>query len=231
MSMVAIALGIPNKLLRDSRGAARADNLRHVSLDEAGFSRVRRAKHFHYRTSGGVRVTGARQLGRIAALAIPPERTSIRIGNDEYASHNNSYGLTTLLDRDARILSSGVEFRFRGKSGKPHAIAVADRKLATIVKRYRDIFPGSGFFNMSTTAASTGRSPRPTASRFAGREQARSAAGHQRRLQAPGKHASDLSQELEPSAVCEAHLAGEQRGLFRAARDCSAANTLWAECR
>lgn len=81
----------------------------------------------------------------LATVVTLIQRTCIRVGNDEYASSNGSYGLTTLLDRHARIGPGGIEFRFRGKGGKEHAISVADRKLAAIVKRCRDI-PGQRLF-------------------------------------------------------------------------------------
>jgi DNA topoisomerase-1 len=73
------------------------------------------------------------------------EHTRIRVGNDRYAEANKSYGLTTLLDQHAKISGPHVEFRFRGKGGKPYRAALRDRKLATIVKRCRDI-PGQRLF-------------------------------------------------------------------------------------
>jgi len=81
----------------------------------------------------------------LATVVTLIERTAMRVGNDEYAQHNKSYGLTTLLDRHAHISSRGVEFRFRGKSGKLQAVTLADKKLAAIVKRCRDI-PGQRLF-------------------------------------------------------------------------------------
>ena len=73
------------------------------------------------------------------------EQTFIRVGNDCYAEENGSYGLTTLKDRHAKINGHVVEFRFKGKGGKPYRHAVEDRKLAQIVKRCRDI-PGQRLF-------------------------------------------------------------------------------------
>jgi DNA topoisomerase-1 len=73
------------------------------------------------------------------------ENTRIRVGNDRYAEDNGSYGLTTLLDRHAKITRESVEFRFRGKSGKWHQAKIQDRRLANIVKRCRDI-PGQRLF-------------------------------------------------------------------------------------
>lgn len=71
--------------------------------------------------------------------------TFIRVGNDEYAKQNNSYGLTTMQDKHAKIRGGRVQFSFKGKSGKYHSIEVADRRLAKIVKSCQDI-PGQELF-------------------------------------------------------------------------------------
>ena len=73
------------------------------------------------------------------------ETTLIRVGNEEYARDNKSYGLTTLQDRHAEIRSGKIIFRFRGKSGKQHVFDIRNRKLANIVKRCRDL-PGYELF-------------------------------------------------------------------------------------
>jgi DNA topoisomerase I len=73
------------------------------------------------------------------------ETTLIRVGNEEYARDNKSYGLTTLQDRHAEIRSGKIIFRFRGKSGKQHVFDIRNPKLASIVKRCRDL-PGYELF-------------------------------------------------------------------------------------
>jgi DNA topoisomerase-1 len=73
------------------------------------------------------------------------EKTMIRVGNEEYARDNHSYGLTTMRDGHARIGSSAIRFVFRGKSGKQHEVAIHDRALARIVKACRDL-PGHELF-------------------------------------------------------------------------------------
>jgi DNA topoisomerase I len=73
------------------------------------------------------------------------ETTLIRVGNEEYARDNKSYGLTTLQDRHAEIRPGKVIFRFRGKSGKQHVFDIQNRKLANIVRRCRDL-PGYELF-------------------------------------------------------------------------------------
>jgi DNA topoisomerase-1 len=73
------------------------------------------------------------------------ELSLIRIGNDEYAKANQSFGLTTLRDRHVDIAGATITFDFKGKSGKRHKIKIADRRLARIVKRCRDV-PGYELF-------------------------------------------------------------------------------------
>ncbi len=71
--------------------------------------------------------------------------TGIRIGNDEYARANRSFGLTTLRDRHVEISGSSIRFEFRGKSGKSHSVSLSDRRLARIVRRCQEI-PGEDLF-------------------------------------------------------------------------------------
>jgi DNA topoisomerase-1 len=74
------------------------------------------------------------------------ELTLIRVGNEEYARQNESYGLTTLRNRHVRVTGDKVHFGFRGKSGVKHAIDVRDRRLARVVKRCREL-PGYELFS------------------------------------------------------------------------------------
>ena len=83
-----------------------------------------------------------RVLATVVALL---ERTLIRVGNDEYARDNGSYGLTTMRNRHVRVRGSRVEFRFRGKAGVNHAIAIDDHALARDVRRCQDL-PGQMLF-------------------------------------------------------------------------------------
>ncbi|HUR94382.1 MAG TPA: hypothetical protein VMY76_07350 [Gemmatimonadales bacterium] len=73
------------------------------------------------------------------------ECTAIRVGNDEYARSNRSFGLTTLQDRHVEISGSKLRFEFRGKSGKTHRVALSDRRLANIVARCQAL-PGADLF-------------------------------------------------------------------------------------
>jgi len=81
----------------------------------------------------------------LATVVYLLEATLMRIGNEEYARENKSFGLTTLRNRHVRIAGSAVEFRFRGKSGVSHAVRVSDRRLARIIQRMREL-PGQDLF-------------------------------------------------------------------------------------
>ncbi|XGV98039.1 MAG: DNA topoisomerase IB [Leptolyngbya sp. BL-A-14] len=81
----------------------------------------------------------------LAAIVRLMELTRIRVGNEEYARSNQSYGLTTLRDEHVEIKGSKMQFQFRGKSGVEHDIELADPRLAKIVKRCQDI-PGQELF-------------------------------------------------------------------------------------
>jgi len=73
------------------------------------------------------------------------ETTLIRVGNEEYARQNDSFGLTTMRDRHVNVSGATLTFEFRGKSGIAHAIDLTDRRLAKIVKQSQDL-PGYELF-------------------------------------------------------------------------------------
>jgi DNA topoisomerase-1 len=73
------------------------------------------------------------------------ELTLIRVGNDEYAKQNGSFGLTTLRDRHVEVKGSRAAFRFRGKAGKAHRVELSDKRLAQLIKRCQDL-PGQELF-------------------------------------------------------------------------------------
>ncbi len=81
----------------------------------------------------------------LAAVVRLLEMTLIRVGNDEYARANDSYGLTTLRTDHVDVEGSVIHFRFRGKSGVQHDVGVRDRRLARIVERCQDL-PGEELF-------------------------------------------------------------------------------------
>ena len=75
----------------------------------------------------------------MATLVWLLETTLIRIGSDEYAKSNKSYGLTTFRRRHVAVVGSELRFEFRGKSGIQHAVAVTDRRIARIVQRCQEL--------------------------------------------------------------------------------------------
>ncbi len=81
----------------------------------------------------------------LAAITRLLELTLIRVGNEEYARDNDSYGLTTLLDRHVDVSASSMRFSFRGKSGRDREVVLRDRRLARVVKRCQDV-PGKILF-------------------------------------------------------------------------------------
>jgi DNA topoisomerase-1 len=73
------------------------------------------------------------------------EETAIRVGNEEYARENDSFGLTTLKEEHVEVKGATIRFHFRGKSGKMHDLAIRDKRVARIVKESQDL-PGQQLF-------------------------------------------------------------------------------------
>jgi DNA topoisomerase-1 len=73
------------------------------------------------------------------------DKTLIRVGNDEYAKENKSFGLTTLRRRHVEVDGASLRFSFRGKSGVEHNVSIDDRRLAHIIQRCQDL-PGTELF-------------------------------------------------------------------------------------
>ena len=101
----------------------------------------------------GIRTRTAADLARpglprekvLAAVVQLLEKSLIRVGNEEYARQNRSFGLTTLQDKHVDVRGASLRFEFRGKSGVKHRVDVNDRRLARIVKQCRDL-PGQDLF-------------------------------------------------------------------------------------
>jgi DNA topoisomerase-1 len=89
--------------------------------------RIRRKFEEHLRLPG---LSREKVLATVVKIL---EKGFIRVGNDEYARTNNSYGLTTLRDRHVAVNGSTIRFQFRGKAGKYHKIDLEDRRLAKII--------------------------------------------------------------------------------------------------
>jgi DNA topoisomerase-1 len=97
------------------------------------------------RTAADMRGPGLTREKVLAAVVQLLEKTLIRVGNDEYAKENHSFGLTTMRDGHVAVKGARVRFVFRGKSGVEHDIDLNDRRLARTVKACRDI-PGYDLF-------------------------------------------------------------------------------------
>jgi DNA topoisomerase-1 len=84
---------------------------------------------------------------KVLAMAVRLlDHTHMRVGNEEYARDNGSYGLTTLRDRHVRVEGAEVRFHFRGKAGKPREIGVNDAYVARIVRQCSEL-PGHELFH------------------------------------------------------------------------------------
>lgn len=136
---------------RDSRG--RKQHLYHERWrevrDETKYNRMilfaRRLPQIRRRVATDLRLGGLPRRKALAAVTRLLEVSLIRVGNEEYARENRSFGLTTMRDRHVNVSGSKLRFSFRGKGGKEHTVAIDDRRLATIVKNCQEI-PGQELF-------------------------------------------------------------------------------------
>src|ERR1700693_1826644 len=97
------------------------------------------------RVAKDLKLSGLPRNKVLATVVQLLESTSIRIGNEEYARENKSFGLTTMKDRHVEVQGSKLRFRFRGTSGKDHEVDVTDRRIAGIVSKLQDL-PGQDLF-------------------------------------------------------------------------------------
>ena len=93
----------------------------------------------------GMQLPGLPREKVLATIVHLLELTMMRIGNEEYARANKSFGLTTLRTRHVQVDGSAVQFHFKGKSGVRHDIRLSDRRLARVLQRMRDL-PGQELF-------------------------------------------------------------------------------------
>jgi DNA topoisomerase-1 len=146
-----IALGHIQATGRDARGRKQYryhPRWREVR-DEVKYGRLiafaRTLPRMRRRTEADLRRSGLPREKVLAAVVQLLEKTLIRIGNEEYARQNHSFGLTTMRDQHARIQGATVHFEFRGKSGIAHAVDLRERRLVAIIKACRDL-PGYELF-------------------------------------------------------------------------------------
>ncbi|HZZ36647.1 MAG TPA: DNA topoisomerase IB, partial [Caulobacteraceae bacterium] len=117
--------------------------------DEAKFHRLfafgRALPRLRRRIAADLSRRGLPREKVLAAVASLLEITLIRVGNDEYAKQNRSFGLTTLHKRHARLAGIGAVFEFRGKGGVVHRTGFRDRRLARVLRGCQDL-PGQRLF-------------------------------------------------------------------------------------
>ena len=109
----------------------------------AAFARV--LPRIRRRVRADLALGGLRREKVLATVVRLLETTFMRVGNEAYARENESFGLTTLRERQVRVRGSRLRFEFRGKSGVEHRIEVSDPLLARIVRRMQDL-PGEELF-------------------------------------------------------------------------------------
>jgi DNA topoisomerase-1 len=117
--------------------------------DETKYTRIltfaKALPRIRKRVRAALRLPGLPRDKVLAAVVRLLEVSLIRVGNDEYARDNDSFGLTTMKDRHVRVRGATLRFRFRGKAGKDHIVDIQDRRLARIVKGCQDL-PGQELF-------------------------------------------------------------------------------------
>ena len=117
--------------------------------DENKFDRLavfaRALPKIRRRVAQDLRLPGLSRRKVLATIVQLLERTFIRIGNDEYARENKSFGLTTLKNRHVKVRGAQMRFRFRGKSGIQQEVDITDRRLAKVVGECQDL-PGQDLF-------------------------------------------------------------------------------------
>jgi DNA topoisomerase I len=117
--------------------------------DEAKYNRMisfaQALPKIRRRIEKDLRLKGTPREKVLATVARLLELTLIRVGNEEYARENKSYGLTTMKDRHAEIGAESIHFQFRGKRGIQHLVSIKDRRLARIIKQCQDL-PGQELF-------------------------------------------------------------------------------------
>jgi DNA topoisomerase-1 len=97
------------------------------------------------RVAQDMRLPGLPRQKVLATVVRLLERTFIRVGNEEYARENKSFGLTTMRTRHVTVKGDRLRFRFRGKSGRQHEVDISDRRIAKIVSKCQDL-PGQELF-------------------------------------------------------------------------------------
>ena len=133
---------------RESRDADKFERMLEFG---AALPRIRR------RVAADLAAPVGAQPGRdvvLATLVRLLDTTYVRVGNDEYARENRSYGLTTLRNRHVTVSGGRLKLRFRGKSGKLHEVALEDPRVARVVRRCQAM-PGQELFQYEDESGAT----------------------------------------------------------------------------
>jgi DNA topoisomerase I len=101
------------------------------------------------RVAKDLKLPGLQREKVLATVVRLLERTFIRIGNEEYARQNKSFGLTTMKNRHVKVKGPQLRFRFRGKSRRQHEVEMTDPRIAKIVSKCQDL-PGQDLFQYVT---------------------------------------------------------------------------------
>ena len=121
------------------RAAQDENKFEHLAAFAAVLPSIRRAVARHLKLAGLPR---DKVLATVVCLL---ETTLIRVGNEDYARANGSFGLTTLRDPHVDVAGNAIRFHFKGKSGKQWRLKVTDRRVAKTVRACRDL-PGQHLF-------------------------------------------------------------------------------------
>jgi DNA topoisomerase I len=119
--------------------------VRHQTKYERMVPFARALPQIRRRVAADMRQTALTRTKVVAAVVNLLERTLIRVGNEEYARANRSFGLTTLRDKHVQVRGGEVRFTFVGKSGVRQSVKLSDARLARLVKRCQDL-PGQELF-------------------------------------------------------------------------------------
>jgi len=135
----------------DWRLARDADKFERMLEFGAALPRIRRRVAADLAGPIGAQPTREKVLATLVRLL---DTTLVRVGNDEYARTNHSFGLTTLRNRHAAVSGSTLKLRFRGKSGVIHEVALEDPRVAKVVRRCQAM-PGQDLFQYEDEAGTT----------------------------------------------------------------------------
>jgi DNA topoisomerase-1 len=145
---------------RDARGRRqyRYHELWRQVRDETKYERsvafARALPHLRAQVARDLRRAGLPREKVVATVVRLLETTLLRVGNDEYARANRSFGLTTLRNRHARVDGHRLRLCFRGKGGKSHEVGLRDRRLARIIRECQEL-PGQRLFQYQDAEGAT----------------------------------------------------------------------------